>query len=716
MFSETSKIKYGTEEWFIILKKKNLIMKTLIKYLAFVLLLVASYSCVDELDYTTYRGNVQLKLTTTTDLTGEVGDYSVKAKFYREYTGKYTILDLDVDSISEDGIVYTEAVEVEYGRYELQLVNLIKDGKSEFGGIGADDERAWEVDESSLLPIVEDVEADETQVYELKLVGFDNTKDDEVEDDVLSIAEFLALSDGSVGTIQADVTEVVANASGAVSYMMVKDSQGTELKVSGVYNVSTVVYNVGQTLKITGERTGYNGEDGLYLAANEGHSIVSVEKTYLVSDFLALDDGSVGSVKGEITEVSVNASYGTVTSITVKDTNGDELYIYGVWRISDVIYEVGQTVLAVGERTDYEGADQMAFSSDSGHSIEIIGGAETGDYLSVSDFLALADGTVGTVQGEITEVSVNASYGTVTSVTIKDSEANELYIYGVWRISDVIFEVGQTIQATGERTTYEGSDQMAFSTDSGHSIAVVTGTGGSETEDYLTVSEYLALANGTVGTVQGEITEVSVNASYGTVTSVTIKDSEANELYVYGVWRISDVIYEVGQTVKVTGERTDYEGADQMAFSIDSGHSIEIVSGSDSSNGETGGEEETTNYGTQDSPLTVAEAQNIQDGHEAWVEGYIMGNVASGPTLVTDVSSATDYSVAIAASADETDIAKMLIVKLDSGDPRTFLGVASTNGASIGYHVKFNGTLENYYGVAGLKSVSSSDKYIIITE
>ncbi len=606
-------------------------MKTLIKYLAFVLLAVSVFSCVDELEETTYKGKVQLKLTTTADLTADA-DYSVKAKFYREYTGEYEIVELDVDSIYGDTLVVTEAYDVEYGNWELQQANLLNDGEPEFVGIDEDDDRASQVEESSLLPIAQNVLQNETTAFALKLVEFDYSEDEEIddrdEDEVLTIAEFLALEDGEVGTIQA-----------------------------------------------------------------------------------------------EVTEVSVNESYGTVSYLMVKDSDGDELKVYSVYNVSDVVYEVGQTLLIKGERTTYGDVDELVLSADSGHSITIVeadGSDDNEDYITIAEFLALEDGVTATIQGEVTEVSVNDSYGTVTYMIIKDTNGDEVKAYGVYNISDVVYEVGQTLLITGEKDTYNEVDEIVFdSENTSHSITIVDADDSGDSEDYITIAEFLALEDGVTATIQGEVTEVSVNDSYGTVTYMIIKDDNGDEVKAYGVYNISDVIYEVGQTLLITGEKDTYNEVDEIVFdSENTTHAITIVSDADDSSDDStdGDSGTTTGAGTSDSPYTVAQALTVQDGSSVWVEGYIMGNVTSGPTLVTDVSSATDYSVAIAASADETDISNMLIVKLDSGDPRTYLGVASTNGASIGYHVKLNGTLENYYGVPGLKSVSSSDNYVIITE
>lgn len=125
--------------------------------------------------------------------------------------------------------------------------------------------------------------------------------------------------------------------------------------------------------------------------------------------------------------------------------------------------------------------------------------------------------------------------------------------------------------------------------------------------------------------------------------------------------------------------------------------------------------------GTKEDPYTVEEAIGIQDGSTAWVEGYIVGFIVYGdPVTVTNdpTQFASDTNIAIATSADETDTSKMLYVQLSGTDSeaRTQLGLSSTSGGSLGYKVKLNGELKNYFGDhAGLKGISSADEFEIIT-
>ncbi len=119
--------------------------------------------------------------------------------------------------------------------------------------------------------------------------------------------------------------------------------------------------------------------------------------------------------------------------------------------------------------------------------------------------------------------------------------------------------------------------------------------------------------------------------------------------------------------------------------------------------------------GSVESPYSVAQARLAQDGTVVWVQGYIVGNVKGTANVTADWTLAGDTNVAIAATAGETDVTKMLFVRLDSsGTAREKLGLYSTSGASLGLQVKVYGTLEAYYGNAGLTGVNLASEFVII--
>lgn len=108
-----------------------------------------------------------------------------------------------------------------------------------------------------------------------------------------------------------------------------------------------------------------------------------------------------------------------------------------------------------------------------------------------------------------------------------------------------------------------------------------------------------------------------------------------------------------------------------------------------------------------DAPYTVAEAIAHNSG-KAWVKGYIVGWI-DGKTLSEGAkfnSAATvNTNLLIADNANETDYTKCLPVQLPSGDARTALNLKDNSG-NYKKSVKLYGSLEKYFGTAGLKSVT----------
>ncbi|MEG1545821.1 MAG: DUF6359 domain-containing protein, partial [Bacteroides sp.] len=128
--------------------------------------------------------------------------------------------------------------------------------------------------------------------------------------------------------------------------------------------------------------------------------------------------------------------------------------------------------------------------------------------------------------------------------------------------------------------------------------------------------------------------------------------------------------------------------------------------------------------GTETDPynVTAAIAQN-NSGAEAWVKGYIVGQIAGmsveqaefappfhGATDdKTGVAATAGTNLLIAADAEETNIGKCIIVQLPVGEIRTALElVAAANQGNKGKELIIKGKLEKYYGAIGLKSCTTA--------
>lgn len=110
---------------------------------------------------------------------------------------------------------------------------------------------------------------------------------------------------------------------------------------------------------------------------------------------------------------------------------------------------------------------------------------------------------------------------------------------------------------------------------------------------------------------------------------------------------------------------------------------------------------------------TVAEALAAFTGvaKPAVVKGYIVGSIDDKSIDDANFSgnAVLKTNLLIADNADETDIAKCLAVQLPSGAVRNALNLVD-NPSNYKKLVTLTGSLEKYFGVAGLKSVS---KYVI---
>lgn len=121
-----------------------------------------------------------------------------------------------------------------------------------------------------------------------------------------------------------------------------------------------------------------------------------------------------------------------------------------------------------------------------------------------------------------------------------------------------------------------------------------------------------------------------------------------------------------------------------------------------------------TGSGTESDPYSVTAVLNGAIGTSAWVQGYIVGFIAGksiqdGAVFSNDVTGKdyTNTNVIIAASPDETDWQKCVPLQLPAtGNFRQDLGLGN-NPAAYKRQVKVCGSLEKYFGQAGVKSLTA---------
>ena len=128
---------------------------------------------------------------------------------------------------------------------------------------------------------------------------------------------------------------------------------------------------------------------------------------------------------------------------------------------------------------------------------------------------------------------------------------------------------------------------------------------------------------------------------------------------------------------------------------------------------------ELTGDGTRTNPYTATDVISLKNSKtgEYWVKAYIVGQVpgmaikdAEFAAPFTPSSDSTTYgtNIIIAASATETDYTKCIAVQLPTGTLRTALNLPENPG-NLGKEVLLYGSLEKYFGQAGIKSVSYAE-------
>lgn len=107
--------------------------------------------------------------------------------------------------------------------------------------------------------------------------------------------------------------------------------------------------------------------------------------------------------------------------------------------------------------------------------------------------------------------------------------------------------------------------------------------------------------------------------------------------------------------------------------------------------------------GTKENPYTISDVKKLQSpGTVAWVVGYIVGSIDNNKVEATP-SIATNIALSDTKTLTKDSI--FTPVQLPTGDIRTALNVVD-NAKNIGKQVKVYGSLETYFNMPGVKSVT----------
>lgn len=229
-----------------------------------------------------------------------------------------------------------------------------------------------------------------------------------------------------------------------------------------------------------------------------------------------------------------------------------------------------------------------------------------------------------------------------------------------------------------------------------------------------TVAEALAIiASGNIPTeavqVKGYVSKIDeISTSYGNATYYIkddLNDDAALEVfrgyYLNGDKFTAQDQLLVGALVVVEGVLVDYNGTPEFTTGS------KIVSYEAPENG--GNDEPETGLGTKEEPYSVSQViAGATAANKVWVAGFIVGSSSS--SYGSDFSNATgedasNTNIFIAETADESDYTKCVPVQLPAGDVRNALSLQQ-HPENLGKAVLLYGSLEKYFGQAGLKSVT----------
>ncbi|MBO4590203.1 MAG: choice-of-anchor J domain-containing protein [Bacteroidaceae bacterium] len=155
-----------------------------------------------------------------------------------------------------------------------------------------------------------------------------------------------------------------------------------------------------------------------------------------------------------------------------------------------------------------------------------------------------------------------------------------------------------------------------------------------------------------------------------------------------------------GDKIKIHGQRGDYQGKIEVV----NAYFVEIVEKGDNPGPGPGGE----GNGSKESPYNVAYVLSANNpGTEAWVKGYIVGTIPgkSSSDAVFGTENASNTNIIIADAANCTDVSLCVPVQLPQGAVRDDLNLQQ-HPENLGKTVFLKGSLEKYFGLPGLKSVS----------
>lgn len=726
-------------------------MKSIFKYVSLILLAVITFSCVDEMGEVTREGAVELHIQTPEKVNGDTRDYSVRVRLYREYTGETVVADLDVDAFSEDSMtVITEEYTLTYGNWELQRANLVDGDEPVYVAVNSDDERAADLDANSLLPISANVFQGETTTFALQVAPF--AVGDEIEEPAIvgsgTKEDPYTVEDAQQEAIQNSDSAWVR---GYVVGFVVYDADGnhtitTDWNSASDSNIA-IASSADETdmanmllVQLTGfdsaarTQLGLNSTQGailgadveLYGAPEAYFSAAGLRGIERAEQFEILSDNGNGA--GEVSGTgTVDDPYSVAAARQESVQTGDAAWVQG-YVIGYLVYNAGgdpslttdwnsasDTNIAIAASADETDQSQMLYIQLSGSGsdartqlgLNSTQGAIVGSQVKLNGNLQAyfsAPGLRGVQNADQFEILSGAEPVEAADYLAYDFEDGTDYENVALNGWQQFFQ-GEVTDRTFAYRSY--SDNRYAQITAYSSEGALTGT-----VDTWLVSPALSLDEATDKVVSFETSNAYANgASFAAyimdapnpaqatvlteLSSAVIAD---DQLANYEFVASGDIDLSSYSGVVYIGFRYLAEVGQTTTFQLDNFVFGEAAEG----NNETPSAAE----GTQENPYSVATAIATQDGSAAYVQGYIVGFVTSGPNVTSDPANFSgDTNLAIAASADETDLANMILVQLQN-DARTDLGLSS-NPDNLGREVILTGSLSAYFGAPGLRGVTT---------
>lgn len=278
---------------------------------------------------------------------------------------------------------------------------------------------------------------------------------------------------------------------------------------------------------------------------------------------------------------------------------------------------------------------------------------------------------------------------------------------GGWQLTLIdinsIMNVGNpTVPKGSETNPYSVLEAIAYQVNSenhnGWVKGYIVGTVGPEVE---TISSSNDIEWGADATLRNTLVIGQTPDTKDIAECLVISLPQGSDLQKYGALRENPD--NLGKEIVIRGTFAKYMGT--YGLTDNSGSASEFrIEGID-----LGPVEPEKGDGTEDKPYTVAQVLALGNpGTTAWVTGYIVGviNYDNNSSLETTVPTTVATCVAIAASTDETDKNKCVAVQLPAGDIRSAVNLKD-HPENLGKVITLQGSLEKYFGIAGVKSVTA---------